>query len=64
MPETAQQWIADQIAKLNEDELLRVQALLDSLGYERRCPSCGEPVSLLASGAVGHSGDEHGNDCP
>lgn len=31
---------------------------------EPRCPSCGEPWSLLRSGAVGHSGDASGNDCP
>lgn len=30
---------------------------------EPRCSSCGEPERLLASGAVGHAGDEHGNDC-
>lgn len=29
-----------------------------------RCESCGEPWRLLRSGAVGHCGDENGNDCP
>jgi hypothetical protein len=31
---------------------------------EPRCTSCGEPWRLLKSGAVGHCGDENGNDCP
>lgn len=30
---------------------------------EPRCPSCGEPVRLLESGAVGHAGDDQGNPC-
>lgn len=31
---------------------------------EPRCPSCGEPKYLLASGAVGHSGNDRGYNCP
>jgi hypothetical protein len=53
--------LAYELVKARQDATPTQQQADDD---EPRCPTCGEPEWLLASGAVGHCGDEHGNDCP